>query len=144
MIKFHVYACSYMFGHVVYVCIHIWRQADIGYLLHSFSPSLLRQPAPGLPSLRLLCDGLQAGCHIIPAFTWMPGSTVRLSILCSPRKPRVGQRHSLQGAQGEIVLPTAEDTVHVPAAELKPASDRQAWQLSLTYFMGYFMHKDKS
>lgn len=43
MIKFHVYACSYVFGHVVYVCIHIWRQVDIRYLPHSFSPSLLRQ-----------------------------------------------------------------------------------------------------
>lgn len=136
----HVHICL----DTLCMCIHIWRQADIGHLPHSFSPSLLRQPAPGLPSLRLLCDGSQAGCHIIPAFTWMPGSTLRLSIPCSLRKPRVGQRHSLQGAQGEIVLPTAEDTVHVPAAESKPVSDRQAWQLSLTYFMGYFMHKDKS
>lgn len=78
--------------------------------------------------LRLLCDGWQAGCHILPAFTWVPGSTLRLSILCSQRKPWVGQRHSLQGAQGETVLPTAERH----SSHVNSRIDTCKWQVSLS------------
>lgn len=55
-----------MLGHVVYVCIHIWRQADNEYLPHSFSLYILRQvylviqPTLGLSSLSTSCDYKQA------------------------------------------------------------------------------------
>lgn len=110
----------------------------------------------GLPSLHLLCDGSQAGCHIHLAVTWMQGSKLWSSRLnasllltepspsptnslddhlkqqhllrhdiwnrnasvsqdypsqraqavrqhVSTKERRVGQRHSLQGVQGNDI-----------------------------------------